>query len=198
VDAPSIVSSKPAKSGGCVRYGCWALGLATLGFVLIVGLLAAIYFKVPERIGLTKPATERLLSGEPDRQAAAMIMDDLQAAGMDTQGMWLYVIPIEGTGYQLAYMHLDASSGFNFVTGGDSDAITDTFIRLATSGAAQEYNIGRISLDYRDEAGEQLVGLTAPTQSIEQFANGSISRQEFMQDLEGKMDLGQLTGENLQ
>ena len=52
------------------------IGLAV--FVVIVIIVGFVFFNLPQRIGLVKTPTEKLLSVTPDREAATAIMADLQ------------------------------------------------------------------------------------------------------------------------
>lgn len=165
--------------------------------LLLVGWVAAVQFRVPERLGLRKPPAERLLSGTPDREAAEAILAEFEEAGVSTEGMGLYVIPVEGRRYNLAVAVLDAAQGFRFERAGDDDVVLGYFERLATGGAADEYRVGRVAIHYLDENGEALLSMTAPAEAIQRFARGEIGRQELMQAMEGKIDLESLSREVL-
>lgn len=174
-----------------------------MGGMLVILLLLAgwvIIFRtnVPERLGLRESAVERLLSGEPDRQAAQMIMNELRDGGLNTQGMSLYVLPIEGQSYSLAYAVLDAGAGFQFDRLTEGDGITTLLTRLATADAAGAYGVGRVAFEYRNSLGDRVLTLTAPTQIIRDFANGAITRDAFLQGLEGDFDPQELYGELVQ
>jgi hypothetical protein len=127
-----------------------------------------------------------------------MVMEELQAGGLDTQGMYLYVVPIEGQSYSLAYAVLDAAGGFRFDSAAGRDGVTDLLIRLAASDTAGAYGVGRVAIEYRNMAGDRILTLTAPTDVIRGFANGTISRDAFMQALEGEFDAQELYGEILE
>jgi hypothetical protein len=150
--------------------------------------------EIPKRLGVRQSPAQRLLSGPPDRYAAQQIVDELAAAGLDTQGMWVYVLPIEGQSYRAAYAVLDASQGFEFERGSGEDVVVDQLIRLATSDAAAAQNIGRIAIDYRDREGNQVISLTAPTDAIRAYARGEIGQEAFMASLEGQVDLETMVG----
>lgn len=101
---------KPAKKRpGILRLGCTGvLGL----LVLVIALGVSAYFGLPRRLGLVSTPAERLLSGPPDRQTAASLVEDMKRSGVATTGMELYVLPITGTQESIAYAMLDASQGF--------------------------------------------------------------------------------------
>ena len=181
------------------RNGCWGCGClgvigAIVAVLLAVGGVVAWNSNLPERLGVRQSPAQRLLSGPPDRQAAQEIVDDLAAAGLDTRGMWVYVLPIEGKPYRAAYAVLDASQGFRFERGGGGDAVPDHLVQLASGESIDALNVGRIGIDYRDEEGNPVIALTAPTAVIQAYGRGEIPPEALMASLEGKLDLQALTG----
>lgn len=183
------------KRNGCLRCGCLSAIGATVLVLLVVGGVIAWNSNLPERLGVRESPAQRLLSGPPDRQAAQQIMDDLAAAGVDTRGMWIYVLPVENKPYRVAYAVLDAAEGFHFERGGGGDAVLDHLVQLASGGSIDALNIGRIGIDYRDEEGNPVIALTAPTAVIQAYGRGEIPPEALMSSLEGKLDLQTLTGE---
>lgn len=165
---------------------------------MVVGLVIVLRTNIPERLGLRQSPAERLLSGEPDRQAAQQIMNELGESGMDTQGMSLYVLPVEGQPYSVAYAVLDASQGFHFDRTAGGDSVVALLIRMASTDATGAYGIGRVAIDYRNSEGAQILTLTAPAQTIRDFAEGRITREAFLQALEGNFDAQELYGELLE
>ncbi|MBI3910702.1 MAG: zinc ribbon domain-containing protein, partial [Armatimonadetes bacterium] len=76
---PSAGQGVPAgaqrRGRGCIGWGCMLI-LYSLAIVVVVGgVFAALYFRVPARLGLVTPPEERLLSGTPDRAAAKALKD---------------------------------------------------------------------------------------------------------------------------
>ena len=183
------------KRRGCLGWGCLVVGSLLLVAILLIGWIAAVQYRLPERLGLRKPPAERLLSGTPDREAAEAILAEFEEAGVSTEGMGLYVIPVEGKGYNLAVAVMDAAQGFRFERTRDEDVVLGFFKRLAIGEAADEYSIGRVTIHYLNEDGEALLSMTAPTQAIQRFARGEIGREELMQAMEGKIDLESLSRE---
>jgi len=164
---------------------------------ILVGVGAAFYFRVPERLGLRESAADRLLSGAPDREAAAAILTELEEAGVNTQGVELWVLPVEGEKGSLAYAILDSSQGFTFEGLSGDDPISDYLTQLASGGMAGEYGIERVALDYRGDSGDSLLVITASTEAISGFAAGTISRQEFLKEVEANANLPALVQEVL-
>jgi hypothetical protein len=178
--------AKP-KSRSCLR-SCGIAFLATFLVLAACGLLVGVIsLDIPQKLGLTESAAERLLPDNPDRAAAAALKDELEQTGIDTHGIELYVLPFKDGAGSLAYALLDAGEGFQF-TSGLQDPIADTLISMATSHAVQEHDIQRIAIDYRNETGERLLILTASTSAINGYANGTLSREEFMKALDGEAD----------
>ena len=196
---PPLASTDQARKGrGCCGWGCMVVAGLLVILLVIVGGVIAVRTNIPVRLGLRQSPVERLLSGQPDRQAAQTILDELTQGGMDTQGMWLYVLPIEGQSYSLAYALLDASEGFQFDRSTDGDGITALLVGIATTDAADAHGIGRVAIEYQNLSDKRILTLTAPTQAIRDFADGNISRNAFMQVLEGDFDPQELYGEFLQ
>ena len=174
----------PRRRKHPVRTGC--LMVFMLVALLVCGT-AAWMLRLPERVGLIQSPAERVLSEEPDRRAADALLEELTASGVDTTGMTLYVLPVRDQSESIAYAVLDASAGFQFDRS-QGDVVIDFLVRMATEPAVDENAIGRIALDYRDENGNQVVALTAPTKAIRDFASGAMTREAFMQELDGKID----------
>jgi pSer/pThr/pTyr-binding forkhead associated (FHA) protein len=187
--ADQVPGAQPKpKRRSCLR-SCSIAFLATFLVLAVCGLLVgAIFLDIPQKLGLKESAAERLLSDSPDRVAAAALRDELDQTGIDTQGMEIYVLPFKDRDGSLAYALLDAGEGFQF-TSGLQDPIADTLISMAASQAVQEHDIQRIAIDYRNETGERLLVLTASTSAINGYANGMLSREEFMQALDGEANL---------
>lgn len=195
---PQAPAGRRGRRRGCCGWGCMVLGGLVAILLVVVGLVIVLRTNVPERLGLRQSPVERLLSGEPDRQAAQQIMNELGESGMDTRGMSLYVLPIEGQSYGLAYAVLDASQGFHFDRTASGDSVIALLTRMASADATGAYGIGRVAIDYRNSEGIQILTLTAPAQTIRDFAEGRITREAFLQALEGDFDAQELYGELLE
>jgi len=65
-------------------------------------------------------------------------------------------------------------------------------ITTQRSGSAGDYDIERIAIAYRDENSESLLTLTAPTETIIKFTDGSIDREEFLEEMEGQVNFVEL------
>ncbi len=180
---------------GSVGKGCL---VALLIFFIVILVISIVVFNLPQRLGIVQTPTERLLSSTPDREAAGELMADLQELGVNTQGINLYVIPKKDSDQSILYAELDSSEGFNWETlGGSRSPIEDAMSLLAELDQSGEYGIERIAVDYIDENGDSLAIVTAPTGAILEFENGTITRQQFMQAIEGKVELSTLAEELL-
>ncbi len=174
------------KKHGCLRVFVWIIGI----IIVIVAILAIMIFDVPTRLGLIKSPSEKLLSGTPDREAASDMLTQLEAAGMDTTGMEIFIIPVaESDGHYIAYAVMDASEGFVFGSLTGEDPITMGLVNLATSGVAQEMDITQFGMEYRDQEGTTLMAIGASADTVTAFAAGTISREEFMTSIEGDVNV---------
>ncbi|MFC2069280.1 hypothetical protein ACFLTP_09805 [Chloroflexota bacterium] len=178
---------------GSVGKGC----LITIGVIVLILVIASIIlFNVPQRIGIVQSPTERHLSSTPDREDAEALMTELQQLGVNTQGINMYVIPKKNSDKSILYAEFDSSEGFNLqALGGSRSPIEDALGLLAELDKSGEYGIERIAMNYKDENGDSLAIVTAPTEAIRGFVNGTITRQQFMQALEGKVELSKLVEE---
>jgi hypothetical protein len=180
-------SDRPQKSRG--RRGCCGSGclLLFLLLLLIVGAGAALYLRLPQKLGLIKPATETLLADTPDREAASTILNDLAQAGLNTQGMQLYVLPYQDGSGAVVYAVLDGGQGFAFPQS-SSDPVVAFLTELALGGAAKSYGVKRVAIDYRLTSDASLLKLTVSTQAIQDYAQGKIDRQKLLDAIEGSVE----------
>ena len=161
--------------------------------VIIVGFVS---FNLPQRIGLVKTPTEKLLSVTPDREAATAIMADLQITGTDIKGFEVYIFSIIGTEENpsddnVALVIIDTGQGFDFRNFSEQD-LMNYMEKLSSVGESGDYNIERVVVAYRDENGESLLTLTAPTETILKFSSGSITREQFLKEMEGQVNFGEV------
>lgn len=189
---PSTPGAPPRRRLGCWRCGCLALGIPLLVILLATGWVAGVQSGWFEQVGLVKAPEDRLLGWSPNPQAATALKAELLAAGLSEAGLEVAVLPVKGKDYNLAVVVMDASQGFQ--GSGSADLLLDSMQRLATGGAAQQYDIGRVAVHYKDPQGAKLLSLTAATQDIRAFAAGQIDRRAFLQAVEGELDWGSLLG----
>jgi hypothetical protein len=179
--------SKPRKRHGCFFWGC----LTSLGLVVIAALVIGIvFFNLPQRIGLVKPAAVRLLSQTPDRAAAQAVKSEMQQAGLNTTGVDVYVFPERNSSSSVMLTVLDTSQGFRFPSAQSSDAVADYVVQLAEVCARNK--IERVAFEYRDGKGISLVTLTSPVDTALKYSQGKISRAEFLKAIDAQIDYSRL------
>ena len=178
---------KPKKRKGCFFWGC----LTTLGIIVILAIVLSItVFKVPQKIGLVKPAYVRLLSQTPDRETAVTLKAELQKTGISMTGVDIYVIPEKNsTGKSVMLAVLDSSKGFYFSNSGLKDPISDYLIQLAETTSS--FGVERVAFSYLDSKGEPVVNVTAPTDIILKYAQGKISKTDFLKAIDATVDFKQ-------
>jgi hypothetical protein len=157
-----------------------------LGLLLVIIVAGVIFFNVPQRIGLAKSPAEKLLEQRLDHRAADAITQELREAGVDTRGLTIYVIPYKDSDESLAVAVLDASQGFDINSFAYEDSITEYLSGLADAG--EKYGVKRVAVDYKNENGDSLLTMTAPAETVVGYSEGSVSQQEFLEELEGKVN----------
>lgn len=176
-------------------YGCGCISLFGLPVILVALVVAwpfAMEKGILEQVGLRKPAAEELLSGTPDREAAAALREELEQGGMSTTGMQLAVFPFIGRDDSLAVLVLDASQGFTFSDLGSDDVIIETFRRVAAGPVARWYDVSRVAIHYIDEQGEPQLSVTVPSDAIRRFDGGELSREGLMELIENEFELADI------
>src|SRR4030043_196399 len=136
----SKTQTKPPKKKG------FPFGKIIL-FILVLFVLAAVlqYFRIPQKIGLIKSPADNLFTMTPDSEKAAVIMDNLQAAGLNTSGVEVYVLPVAGTDHNLAMIVLDASKGFTFGSYSGGDPVKDLVAATVPMDAINAYSQGNLT-----------------------------------------------------
>jgi hypothetical protein len=152
-------------------------------FVLVILAGAALYFRIPQKIGLIKSPADQLFTVTPDSEKAAVIMENLTAAGLKTNGVEVYVLPVAGTDHNVAMVVLDASKGFDISNYGGTDPVKDF---LTVVSKAQQEGINRAAVTYYDEQGRQLVAATVPTDAVLSYSQGKLTDSQLME----KVDVG--------
>jgi hypothetical protein len=173
--------------------GCGGCLLVALALLLVVGAAGVWLSPLSVKWGLRKSPTAKLL-GAPDRAAADMLRLEMIAGGMPADGVLSYILPIKGQDQKALYTIVDASQGFDLAAAGviSTDALVDLMVRYANSQTVTDEKVGYIAVEYRDLTGATLSVLTAPTDIIRGFANGAVSRDEFMKALDGRVDVQSL------
>ena len=161
---------KPRKRWQLVC-GC-CLGVFILGCIVVVaaGLL------LPK----LRPTARDIYSGAPDLAAGEDVSNMLVESGVE--GATVLVIPIKGSSGQIAIITLDESRGFvGFSSGADNlQVVVKNIVEANSQG---NYHIEQLSIDYRDTSGETSLSFAASMANAENYADGTISRQEFAGDV---------------
>jgi len=170
---------------GC-RTGCLVVLLLLL---LLIGWAVAMRWGALEKLGLRQPIAEQVFSPPPDRESASAIVESLEQAGMNTEGVAVHVLPMASGEGSVAMVMLDTTQGFDperlFTNEGDWDALE----ALLDSGSLDDMNVTRMAIDYVDQDGESIVTLTATTDALRDYARGEIDEQELMREVMGRIDI---------
>lgn len=136
------------------------------------------------RLGIFGPTAEQLYSGAPDPFASRILNEILGDAGLT--GASALVIPIKDDDGQIAVISLDTSQGFDGTgTAAGNEAVFMSVIqRMREDNRMEELGLDRVAVDYRDESGQSLVTLTAAQSAVESLAQGEISEDDFLKDVE--------------
>jgi len=180
---------------GSAKKGC----LITLLVIVVILIILAIFlFNLPQKIGIVASPGEQLISQTPDRETAAALTADMAKTGINTSGIDIYVMPKKNSDKSVMVAILDTSKGFSFNNLGVNGSIDSALAMLAKLDESGKYGIEQIVLDYRESADKSLVSITAPTATILKYSKGTMSREDFMQAIEGKVDLSGLAENVLQ
>lgn len=195
--APSATdaSPEPQKRGcrGCLK-GC----LITFGiFTLIALAFLGWFFNVPVRWGLVASPSEQLFSQSSNPWAEEAIEAELAEQGIEMQGIYVFVYPNDdGTGH-LAYVMVDDAKGatWRWAESGYPSAAEGLLVLTAATNAAETYAVTRVAVDHRDADGVQAAIVTGPTSALREFADGTITREQLFEQLDGNADIaGVLAG----
>ena len=132
---------------------------------------------------LFRSRAEELYSGAPDPFASRVVSQILLDAGI--AGARAIVIPIQGSTGQIAVITLDESEGFTGLGTASANEMSMMSViqRMREDNRMQELGIERVTVDYRDKNGQCLVAITASQSSLDMFAEGEISREQFMREV---------------
>ncbi len=162
------------------RWGC--IGCLAFGGLLSCCVLATVFFGpgIWRRLGLFRTSAEELYSGAPDPYASQVVTQILIEAGVP--GARAVVIPIQGSAGQIAVITLDTSAGFDGTgsASGNEMMLMDVLQRMREDNRMEMLGIERVSVDYRDESGGNLLAITAPQESLEAFSQGQLTRKQLL------------------
>ena len=167
---------------GCV--GC----LGCMGGVgILAGLLILIVVFTPtllRLVGLRGPGAEELFSGAPDPVATQALRDTL--ANNNVTGVDVWVIPIQGSEAQIAILSFDDAVTAGGLHSRDEaeTLVLESLREIAAANQTSNLGIEFTAMIYRDETGKALISTAAPQEALEAYANGTITRQQFLAQVE--------------
>jgi hypothetical protein len=186
---PQVAAGQPSPSAaeGRPRWqklGC--IGCLSIGGLLSCCLVATLIFGpgIWQRLGLLRSRAEELYSGAPDPFATRVILQILEDARI--AGASAVVIPIRGSDGQIAIISLDPNEGFDGTgtAAGNEALFMNVIQRMREDNRMQELGLERVAVDYRDESGQSLVTITASETAMEALAQGEITQEQFLKDVD--------------
>jgi len=166
------------------RWGC--AGCLAFGGLLSCCLVATLFFGpgIWGRLGPFRTSAEELYSGAPDPYASQVVTQILIEAGVP--GARAVVIPIKGSDGQIAVITLDSSAGFDGTgtASGNELLLMEVLQRMQEDNRMEMLGIERVSVDYRDQNGGNLLAITAPQESLEAFSQGQLTRKDLLQEVD--------------
>lgn len=191
-EKPAAVAPEPAKrkKRGCLK-SC--LVFFVVLFLLIGGFVASA-LGLPRKWGLVKSKTEKVFdTNEADRYVAEDLRAALETEGIATKGMEIYVLPERDGEGASAYVVLDEAAGFSFSPSSDEGVpFLGTLASLAKSEAAKEGGVDRVAFEYKDKQGRTLIVVSSSLQDGVDFADGKITREQFMAKVGGQIEFKNL------
>ena len=155
-------------------------------FIFIVGGGFSLWFgpSILRGVGLLAPSAEELFAGSKDPVATEAVNMMLSTAGVE--GVQAVVIPIAGSEGQLAVFTIDANAtAGGIATQAEAETfLTDTLSQLAQTNRENNLGIEHVAIDLLGDSGENLLAFTAPQSVVEAYADGTISRREFLSQVE--------------
>ena len=182
------------RSRSCLGCGCQVVGILALLVFLAVVWVIAVQAGMLERLGLRKSPTDELLSGAPDRQAAAAVVEELHQAEINTRGMSIQVFPITGTDGKLAVAVVDRSQGFVLGQSGDAGAALERLQDMFAGDTLAELGITRVAIESRDEKGRFVAAVTVKSDDLKAAANGEMDPENFVKAVDGRINPIRLMG----
>lgn len=182
--APAPPTATPSQGPRWRRIGC--VGCLSVGGLLSCCLVATLIFGAGlwRRLGIFGPTAEELYSGAPDPFATRVLNELLSDVGL--AGASALVIPVKESQGQIAVVSLDSEEGFDGTgTAAGNEALFMSVIqRMREDNRMQMLGLERVAVDYVDESGQSLVTLTAEQSAVEALAQGEMSEDEFLKEVE--------------
>jgi hypothetical protein len=155
-------------------------------FIFIVGGGLSLWFgpSILRSVGILGPSAEELFAGSKDPVATEAVNRVLDTAGIE--GVEAMVIPIAGSEGQLAVFTVDAdATAGGIATQAEAEIfLKDTLSQLARTNRENNLGIEHVAIDLLGDSGENLLAFTAPQSVVEAYAEGTISRRQFLSQVE--------------
>ena len=182
------------RSRSCLGCGCQVLGILALLVFLAVVWIVAVQAGVLERLGLRESPADELLSGAPDRQAAAAVLEGLHQAEINTRGMSIQVLSMKGTSDKLAIAVIDRSQGFVLGQSGDAGAALERLQDMIAGDTLDELGITRVAIESRDQKGRFVAAVTVKREDLKAMANGEMDPEDFVKAVDARINPLRLMG----
>ena len=187
--APSTPAEQPAAPPRKKR-GCGCIVLGCLGTFLVVALIATSvvgwYLRWPEQWGLVESPAEELFATSPNPWAGDFLEEEFTELGLSTEGITFYIIPKDGGEAHTAYILVEEADGFTWSHPTYDNPIEGLLILTAASETAAAFTIDRVAVDYRDADDVQVAVMTAPSQALVDYAQGTISKDELFEQMNAR------------
>lgn len=169
-----------ATIGAEAAHGRKKTGLIVLLVVLVImGALAALIFRLPQKMGLIKGVGAKMTAETPERIPAGEILAEAETKGFKSEGADLYVFPKPESADAVLYAVLDLSKGFAFSRVNSYHPVVDTLVLLGSGEKLKEYAVTHIGLEFRDEGGKTLMVVAATAEDIRALVAGGMSEADF-------------------
>ncbi len=169
-----------AKGSGKKKVSC-CLILLIFSCLCLACLTTTIFLgpSILTKLGFTGRTAKEVYQLAPDQSAGK----SLTSAFVDRNipGVRVIVIPISGEPTSGAFIILDSSKGYTGLSPmSEGDTVFLSLLKdLVERNRRDALRIKHVTVDYRDEQGISLLSFTVDQKTIEKYADGAITREEF-------------------
>lgn len=178
---PVEISAPPEKKRG--RCCLYAILIPLVTVACLAGLVLA-GPKLASWLGIFGMEAKEAYEAAPDLVASQSLTQTF--SDLEIPGVKVYVIPIKNQPTQGAFIILDESAGYQGLDplNTNSDVFLTILEDLAAKNRAEDLRLAHVTVDYRDEKGDTATAFTVDQDLIDQYVDGSISREEFFGNIE--------------
>jgi hypothetical protein len=155
--------------------------------LLIILIPLALFFRVPQKIGLARNPAAEVFSQTPDRATGILAIEELAASGYPTTGLRMYVYDDPDSG-RLAYAVFDGEEGFDFPPDVSGDPVLDFLGRMSKLEALAESDVRVVAFYLRNSDGKFVMAMTADVDDARAYADGQMDESSFIKTLNGIAD----------